>query len=145
MRERFNAVPTRRGAVLFAVLITAGAAALVLGAGELSRSRRGESVPRVQAAREIVAIARKVRPADLPHNPLVGLAVVCADGREVGTVLSIDAEPDGKISAINVRAGGFFGLGARMVAIPAGKFERASDRVRLSLTAREVGALPTLW
>ena len=131
----------RRGPIELAVIAVAGGVALVCSMVK-SLPLPG-AAPAEQGTRSAPA-ARKIRPADLPHHPLVGLAVVSADGLAVGTVLSIDAEPDGTISAINVTAGGLLGLGARMVAIPAGKFVRAGDRVRLTLTAAEVGALPTL-
>jgi hypothetical protein len=50
-------------------------------------------------------------PAVQSKNPLIGLAVVSSDGKRVGTVDSIDGEPDGRITAINFTTGGFLGLG----------------------------------
>jgi len=131
----------RRGPIELAMIAVAGGVALVCA---MVKGLPLPGAAPVEQGMRSAPPARKVRPADLPQNPLLGLAVVSADGRAVGRVLSIDAEPDGTISAINVTAGGLLGLGARLVAIPAGKFVRAGDHVRLTLTAAEVGALPTL-
>jgi hypothetical protein len=76
------------------------------------------------------------------QNPLVGLSVLSSDGNKVGTVDSIDGEPDGKITTINVTIGGFLGLGTKLVAISEGKFRRMGDSVRLGMTADEARKLP---
>jgi hypothetical protein len=75
-------------------------------------------------------------------NPLVGLAVFSADGTKMGSVHSVNAEPDGKVKAIHVKTGGFLGIGGKLVAIPDGKFTRAGDNVQLGMTAEEVSKLP---
>ena len=71
-------------------------------------------------------------------NPLVGLAVFTSDGSKLGSVHSVNAEPDGKVKAIHVKTGGFMGIGGKLVAIPEGKFTRAGDNIQLGLTADEV-------
>jgi sporulation protein YlmC with PRC-barrel domain len=78
------------------------------------------------------------------HNPLVGLSVLSSDGNKVGTVDSVDGEPDGNITAINITMGGFLGLGVKLVAIPEGKFRRIGDNVRLGMTADEARKMPEL-
>ena len=75
-------------------------------------------------------------------NPLIGLPVFSSDGNKLGIVDSIDGQPDGKVTAINVRTGGFLGFGTKLVAIPEGKFTRKGDTIQLSLSADEVGKLP---
>jgi hypothetical protein len=70
------------------------------------------------------------------------MAVFSSDGSKVGTVHSIDAVPDGRITAVNVSTGGFLGFGARLVAIPEGRFTLAGGIVRLAMTADEVSELP---
>ena len=109
--------------------ILAGAAVLPLAAQTLSPPNAG---PAVQSPRSPV------------QNPLVSLAVFSSDGNKVGTVDSVDGEPDGTITAINVKTGGFLGLGARVVAIPEGKFKRAGTIVQIDMTAEEVNKLPAL-
>ena len=57
---------------------------------------------------------------------------------------SIDGQPDGKVTAINIRTGSFLGFGTKLVAIPEGKFQRAGDIVQIGMTAEEVSKLPTI-
>jgi PRC-barrel domain len=75
-------------------------------------------------------------------NPLIGLPVFSSDGNKLGIVDSIDGQPDGKVTAINIRTGGFLGFGTKLVAIPEGKFQRAGDFVQIGMTAEEVSKLP---
>jgi hypothetical protein len=77
-------------------------------------------------------------------NPLIGLAVFASDGTKVVTIDSVDGEPDGRITAINVRTGGFLGFGTKVVAVPEGKFERTGSSVRVALTAEELSKLPAI-
>jgi sporulation protein YlmC with PRC-barrel domain len=78
------------------------------------------------------------------QNPLIGLAVFASDGTNVGTVDSVAGEPDGRITAINVRTGGFLGFGTKVVAIPEGKFQRTGSNVHVALTAEELSKLPAI-
>lgn len=91
------------------------------------------------------------QPAELPRTgpaarprqqALIGLAVFSSDGNKVGMVDSIDAQPDGKITAIHIKTGGFLGFGAKVVTIPEGKFQRVGGLVRIGLTAEEISKLP---
>jgi hypothetical protein len=77
-------------------------------------------------------------------NPLVGLAVFSADGSKMGTVHSVSMGPDGKATAIRIRTGGFLGFGAKLVAIPEGRFTQSGNNIQLALTADEVGKLPEI-
>jgi hypothetical protein len=56
----------------------------------------------------------------------------------------VRATPDGKVTALRVKSGGFLGFGGRIVEIPEGKFTQRGDTVRLSLTAEEVSKLPAV-
>lgn len=78
------------------------------------------------------------------QNPLIGLVVFASDGTKVGTVDSVDGEPDGRLTAINVRTDGFLGLGTRVVAVPEGKFQRTGGSVHVALTAEELSKLPAI-
>src|SRR5262245_44315561 len=49
-----------------------------------------------------------------PANPLVGLAVVSADGTKLGSVHSVATGPDGKVTAIHIKTGGFLGMGGKL-------------------------------
>jgi hypothetical protein len=75
--------------------------------------------------------------------PAPGMAVVSSDGTKVGTVHTIDATPDGRVTAVNVSTGGFLGLGTRVVAVPEGRFTLADNVVRISMTADELNDMPS--
>ena len=75
-------------------------------------------------------------------NPLVGLAVFSSDGSKVGTVQRVSSAPDGSVKAIQIKTGGFLGFGAKLVAIPEGRFTKSGDNVQLGITADEVSKLP---
>jgi sporulation protein YlmC with PRC-barrel domain len=81
------------------------------------------------------------RPADQAQNPLIGLAVFSSDGSKVGTVDSVDGQPDGKITAINIKVGGFLGFGTKVVAIPEGKFQHAGTIVQIGMSAEDISKL----
>lgn len=77
-------------------------------------------------------------------NPLIGLPVFSSDGSRLGIVDSVDAQADGKVTAINIRTAGFLGFGTKLVAIPEGKFTTTGDFLRLGMTAEEVSKLPEI-
>lgn len=74
--------------------------------------------------------------------PSAGLAVLTSDGSKLGTIRSVKAGPDGKVSTIYLKTGGFLGFGGKVVAIPNGKFTRKGDVIQLSMSADEVSKLP---
>jgi hypothetical protein len=91
------------------------------------------------------------KPATLPKSseskstsPLIGLAAISSDGSKIGEVRAVRATPDGKVTALHVKSGGFLGIGGRTVEIPEGKFSPKGDSVRLTLTAEEVSKLPAV-
>jgi PRC-barrel domain len=75
-------------------------------------------------------------------HPLIGLNAISIDGSKVGDVRAVKTSPDGKVTALHIRSGGFLGLGGKLVAIPEGKFVQKGDSIHLSLTAEEVSKLP---
>jgi hypothetical protein len=77
-------------------------------------------------------------------NPLLGMPVLSSDGSRLGTVQSVNAQPDGKVKAIHFKTGGFLGFGGKLVAIPEGKFAISGKNVQLALTADEVSKLPEI-
>jgi hypothetical protein len=64
------------------------------------------------------------------------------DGSKVGDVRAVKTTPDGKVTALHVRSGGFLGFGGKIVEIPEGKFTRNGDHLELTFTADEVSKLP---
>jgi sporulation protein YlmC with PRC-barrel domain len=77
-----------------------------------------------------------------PGNPLIRMAVFSSDGSKVGTVQSVSTGPDGSVKTLHIRTGGFLGFGARLVAIPEGRFTRNGDNIQLGMTADEISKLP---
>jgi len=75
-------------------------------------------------------------------NSLIRMAVFSSDGSKVGTVQSVSMGPGGSVKSIQIRTGGFLGFGARLVAIPEGRFTRNGNNVQLGLSADEVSRLP---
>jgi len=86
--------------------------------------------------------AGKSATAPRAANPLIRMAVFSSDGSKVGTVQSVSTGPDGSVKSLHIRTGGFLGFGARLVAIPEGRFTRNGDKVQLGITADEVSKLP---
>jgi hypothetical protein len=89
---------------------------------------------------------KKRRAAPRSESPagheMLGLSVYSSDGSRVGDVHDVKMGPNGDVAALHVRSGGFLGFGARIVAIPEGKFAHNGQSVRLVYTAEEVGRLP---
>ena len=56
---------------------------------------------------------------------MIGLAVFSSDGTKLGNVQSVVSAPDGKVTAIHIKSGGFLGFGGKLVSIPEGKFTRS--------------------
>ncbi len=86
---------------------------------------------------------RAAPPSEAPAgHEMLGLNVISSDGNRIGDVSAVNMDPDGRVTVLRVRTGGFLGFGARIVAIPAGRFARNGQDVLLTYTAEEVGRLP---
>jgi hypothetical protein len=75
---------------------------------------------------------------------LVGKDAFSSDGTRVGDVRAVKTAPDGRITALLVRTGGFLGFGGRTVEIPEGRFTPSRQDVRLDMTADEASRLPEI-
>ena len=96
------------------------------------------STPRARIAGLALAAATAVLAL-----PAAGQAAVfSSDGTKLGNVQSVVTAPDGKVTAIHIKSGGFLGFGGKLVAIPEGKFTRSGENVQLGMTAEEVSKLP---
>jgi PRC-barrel domain protein len=102
---------------------------------------RPEQMPKAPVATQ-PGTAEKSATAPGTANPLIRMAVVSSDGSKVGTVHSVSTGPDGSVKSLHIRTGGFLGFGARLVAIPEGRFTRNGDKIQLGMTADEVSKLP---
>jgi sporulation protein YlmC with PRC-barrel domain len=134
----------KRARVFAVVTVFAGTSLLHVAAQSPSPAPSGAPPASNAPAGELPKSGPLGRSAAPAQNPLIGLAVFSSDGDRLGTVDSVDGEPDGKISAINLRTGGFLGFGTRVVAIPEGKFQRVGQFVKLVMTTEDVGKLPAL-
>jgi hypothetical protein len=101
---------------------------------------RPEQAPMPQAAPP--STPGKAAAAPREANPLIRMAVFSSDGSKVGMVQSVSTGPDGSVKSIHIRTGGFLGFGARLVAIPEGRFTRNGNNIQLGMTADEVSKLP---
>ena len=77
-----------------------------------------------------------------PAHPLMGLTAISIDGSKVGDVRAVKTAPDGKVTALHIRSGGFLGFGGKIVEIPEAKFTQKGDSIQLSLTVEDVSKLP---
>ncbi len=96
-------------------------------------------------AMSLTAAAEPLISAPAPALPVPqpGMSVFSSDGHNVGSVKSIDATQDGRVTALNGAAGGFLGFGARLFTVPEGRFGLIGTVVRVNLTAEEVRRLPS--
>ena len=84
---------------------------------------------------------RKVAAAPAAQS-LVGKDAFSSDGSRVGDIRAVKTAPDGRVTALLLRTGGFLGFGGRMVEIPEGRFKPSTQDVRLDMTADEASKLP---
>jgi sporulation protein YlmC with PRC-barrel domain len=73
---------------------------------------------------------------------LRGLAVYSSDDKNLGQIVEVTRDPDGKVQSIEVAVGRWLGIGDRTITITADEFERLGDRIRLRLAGEEVRAMP---
>jgi PRC-barrel domain protein len=138
---------TKPTAMLVALTVLAGAPLAAQAQTAPSQpspppASRPETTPVPPAQKPAPRPNDKSASSPVQTNPLIGLAVFSADGTKLGNVQSVATNPDGKATAIHLKTGGFLGIGAKLVAIPDGKFTKTGDRVQLSMTSDEVGKLP---
>ena len=73
---------------------------------------------------------------------LMGMPVYSSDEKDLGQVVEVARDPDGKVQSIQVEVGRFLGLGNRVVAINAEALEQLADRVRLRMAGDQIRSLP---
>ena len=65
-----------------------------------------------------------------------------SDGNKVGDVRAVKTGPDGKVTAIQIKVGGFLGFGGKIVEVPDAKFTQKGDTIQLGYTSDELSKLP---
>lgn len=78
--------------------------------------------------------------ANLPS--LRGLPVLSSDSEEVGRVVEVVRDQDGRVQALKIDIGSFLGVGGRTISIDANAFEQLGDKIRLQLSGESVRAAP---
>jgi PRC-barrel domain len=86
----------------------------------------------------------KVTTAPNAAHPMVGKSTLSSDGNKVSDVRAVKTGPDGKVTAIQIKVGGFLGFGGKIVEVPDGKFTQKGDTIQLGYTSEELSKLPEI-
>jgi sporulation protein YlmC with PRC-barrel domain len=65
-------------------------------------------------------------------NALIGMPVVTSDGQKIGDVAKVATDANGKVREIELKVGGFLGMGGKSVMVPGDKLN-ASDKKQVVL------------
>lgn len=76
--------------------------------------------------------------------PMAGQNVVTTEGERIGEVAAVTETASGHVKEMLFKTGGFWGIGARTVAVPAGRFTVNGQDVFINLTHKELQHLPTV-
>jgi sporulation protein YlmC with PRC-barrel domain len=71
-----------------------------------------------------------------------GMAVYSSDDKNLGQVVEVTRDPDGKVQSIEIAVGRWLGIGDRTITISADEFERLGDRIKLRFAGEEIRAMP---
>jgi sporulation protein YlmC with PRC-barrel domain len=92
---------------------------------------------------EPVEMPTGLQPTESRARKLIGSDVYGPDNSVIGTVRDLIIEMDGRISAYVVSIGGFLGIGAHRVAVPAAEVKLGEDgRLTVNLTRDQLAAAP---
>jgi hypothetical protein len=81
--------------------------------------------------------------ANLKRDDIVGNYLYDKNGDSVAKIQDVKTSPDGKIQAVGIDVGGFLGIGASRINVPADDLQRKGDRIEsTSLTADQIRNLP---
>ena len=80
--------------------------------------------------------------ADSATHPMIGRNALSSDGNKVGDVRAVKTTPDGRITAIQLKVGGFLGFGGRIVEVPEDKFMQKGEVITIDYTLDEANKLP---
>lgn len=75
-------------------------------------------------------------------NALIGLPVVTTDGQKIGDVAKVATDASGKVRELELKVGGFLGLGGKSVKVPGDKVNASGKKqVVLLMTAEQAKLL----
>ena len=75
-------------------------------------------------------------------STMVGRSALSSDGNKIGDVRAVKTAPDGKVTAIQLKVGGFLGFGGKIIEVPDTKFTQKGDTIQLGYTSDELSNLP---
>jgi len=75
-------------------------------------------------------------------STMVGRSALSSDGNKVGDVRAVKTAPDGKVTAIQLKVGGFLGFGGKIIEVSDTKFTQKGDTIQLGYTSDELSNLP---
>ena len=75
-------------------------------------------------------------------HPMIGRNALASDGSKAGDVRAVKTGPDGKVTAIHLKVGGFLGFGGKIVEVPDTKFTQKGETIQLGYTSDELSKLP---
>jgi|CXWK01.1.fsa_nt_gi sporulation protein YlmC with PRC-barrel domain len=101
-----------------------------------------EAAPAPAPAPAPPAAAAPAVSTPMAKDVAIGAVVFGSDGKRLGKVDAVDAQPAGTINVIHVHVGGLFGFGGKTVAVPGDKITKTGSTIQVSLTSPEVEALP---
>jgi hypothetical protein len=78
----------------------------------------------------------------LQKNQVAGKTLYDRNNKEVGNIDSVQEGSSGNIQSVQLDVGGFLGLGAKRVAIPANQVQLEGGRLTTSMTADQIRNLP---
>jgi hypothetical protein len=73
---------------------------------------------------------------------LRGLPVFSSDNEDIGRVVEVVRDRNGKIQSLQIDIGRFLGIGGRTISIAANSFEQLADKIKLRITGEAVRAAP---
>jgi sporulation protein YlmC with PRC-barrel domain len=101
-------------------------------------SERSPSIDRAPVARESAA----PRETGEGANALIGLPVVTTDGQKIGDVAKVATDASGKVRELELKVGGFLGMGGKSVLVPGDKVNASGKKqVVLLMTAEQAKLL----
>ena len=103
------------------------------GQGQRAQPSQAQPGQQSQAQQGIMALQR---------NQVVGKTLYDRNNKKVGQIESVQEASAGNILSAELDVGGFLGLGAKRVAIPANQLQLEGDRLITSMTADQIRNLP---
>jgi hypothetical protein len=128
-------------------LILMSAAAIALAACETTPARVAEHRPTGQeTAQRGTAMQVTLDKVSNPEGRLANASVQDKNGAKVGTVRKVFVDASRNPTALQVDAGGFLGIGSKLVSIRAADLRYEQDRNMMTTTLRkpQIEALPEI-